>query len=133
MNVRFPNARTKPKCVFVDRGKGFYHPGSAKITREFAAALKECGFRAFWGDDARRQPGHMQEVLLHETAVSWLRFRLARTLPARPWEETPAAYGARLRQCCAEINAELDVEGLCRAFLERVQKLVDKEGDRLAE
>ena len=65
------------------------------------------------------------------SAVSWLRSRLAKTLPVKPWEETPAAYGARLRRCCAAVNAELDVEGLRRAFPKRVQDLVDSEGDRL--
>ena len=48
-------------------------------------------------------------------------------------EETPAAFGARLRQCCAEINAELNVDGLCRDLPRRIQQLVDLEGDRLAE
>ena len=54
-------------------------------------------------------------------------------MPARCWEETPAAFGARLRQCCAEINAELNVDGLCRDLPRRIQQLVDLEGDRLAE
>ena len=92
--------------------------------------MKECGFKAIWGDDARIQPGHLQEVLLHETAVSWLRFRLQQTLPAKAWEETPAAFGVRLRQCCAHVNAELDVEALCKDFPERIRQLVEAEGDR---
>ena len=64
--------------MFVDRGKGFYHPGTAAITPEFKAALKTCKFKAFWGGDASAQPGHLQELMLHETAVSWLRVRLDR-------------------------------------------------------
>ena len=70
VNVRFPNAATKPSWVFVDRGKGFYNLGNGKITTAYKAALKGCGFKAFWGDDASVQPGKMQEVHLHETAVS---------------------------------------------------------------
>ena len=93
----------------MDRGKGFYNPSTGKITPEYSAALREYGFKAFWGDDASVQPGHLQEVLLHETAVSWLRHRLTETLPAKLWEETPAAFGARLRQCCAAVNADLEV------------------------
>ena len=62
----------------MDRGKGFYNPSTGKITPEYSAALREYGFKAFWGDDASVQPGHLQEVLLHETAVSWLRHRLTR-------------------------------------------------------
>ena len=93
--------------------------------------LKECGFKAIWGADARIQLGHLQEVLLHETAVSWLRLRLTQTLPAKAWEATPAAFGVRLRQCCAHVNAELDAEDLCKEFPQKVRQLVGAEGDRL--
>ena len=71
--------------------------------------------------------------MLHETVVSWLRHRLTRTVPAKAWEETPLAFATRLRQCCAEINSSLDVDGLCRDFPSRTHKLVDKKGGRLAE
>ena len=69
--------------------------------------------------------------MLHETAVSWLRLRLERTVPNACWRETPEAFAARLRRCCADINATLDVEGLCRDFPKRVQMLLEKEGGRL--
>ena len=75
----------------------------------------------------------MQEVLLHETAVSWLRHRLTETLPAKPWEETPADFGVRLCQCCQAINNKLEVEALCRACPTRLLKLVDNKGGRLEE
>ena len=133
INVRFPNATTKPSCVFVDRGKGFYHPASGKITPTFKKALGECGFTAFWGDDASVQPGHLQELMLHETAVSWLRVRLERTLPSACWRETTEAFGTRLRACCADVNAHLGVEALCRDFPKRVQLLLDQGGGRLKE
>ena len=84
-------------------------------------------------DIASVQPGHLQELMLHETAVAWLRLRLERTLPKSCWKETPEAFGARLRRCCADINATLDVAGLCRSFPARVQKLLDSEGGRLKE
>ena len=59
VNVRFPSAARKPSWVFVDRGRGFYHPGTGKITPEFKQALKDPKFKAFWGDDASLQPGHL--------------------------------------------------------------------------
>ena len=133
VNKRFPVAQRKPSCVFVDRGKGFYNPGTGKITAEFKAALADCGLKAFWGDDASVQPGHMQEVMLHETAVSWLRHRLTESLPARCWEETPGAFGARLRAACADINANLHVGALCKDFPKRIQHLIDSKGGRLKE
>ena len=132
LNVRFQGT-TPPRVLFVDRGKGFYNPGHGKITPEFQATLAECRFKDFWGDDASVQPGHMQEVMLHETAVSWLRKRLTLTTPANVWEETPAQYAARLRRCCADINSTLDVAGLCRDFPKRIQTLLDKKGGRLKE
>ena len=94
-------------------------------------AVKECGFKAFWGDNASVQPGQMQEVMLHETAVAWLRRRLTESLPARCWEETPSAFGARLRAACADINANLNVDGLCHDFPKRIQELIEHKGGRL--
>ena len=41
-----------------------------------------------------------------------------------------APYPARV---CDAINDSLDVEGLCRAFLPRIEKLVANQGGRLAE
>ena len=38
---------------------------NGKVTPEYKKALQECGFKAFWGDDASVQPGQLQEVMLH--------------------------------------------------------------------
>ena len=62
-----------------------------------------------------------------------MRLRLARSVPAKPWEESREAYTARLKRVCEEINSTLDVEGLCRAFLQRVEKLIAKKVGRLSE
>ena len=83
------------------------------------------------GDNARSQPGSLQDVLLHETAVSWLRKRLERSTPTKCWEETREAYGRRLKRCCEEVNKECDVTGLCRDFPKRMKLVSDKDGDRL--
>ena len=68
---------------------------------------------------------------MHETAVVWVRRREAVLQPVRPWKETLAEYTARLRSICQYINAHFDVEGLCRKLPERVQLVVDAEGDRI--
>ena len=78
------------------------------------------------------QPGNLQEVLLHETAVSWIRRREALNRMTKPWEETPEQFAARMKSVAQEINDTLNVEGLCRAFKQRVQKLVDRGGDRIS-
>ena len=83
------------------------------------------------GDNARRQPGSLQDVLLHETTVSWLRKRLERSTPKKCWEETREAYGRRLKRCCEEVNKECDVEGLCKDFPKRMKRMGEREGERL--
>ena len=85
VNVRFHNEATKPEVLFTDRGRGFYNPGNGAITGEYKAALADNSFRAIMGDNAAQQPGSLQDLLLHETAVSWLRHRLSRSTPNRCW------------------------------------------------
>ena len=102
------------------------------ITIGYKEALREHPFKAALGENASVQPGKLQELMLHETAVAWLRVRLARTVPAKAWEESREAYVARLKTVCADVNATCDVEALCRGFLKRVGQLVDQKGGRLA-
>ncbi len=72
-----------------------------------------------------------REVLLHETAVAWVRRREAVTRASVPWTETVAEFGSRLRSICQHTNGTYDVEGLCRGFPKRVQAVIDAEGDRI--
>lgn len=98
---------------------------------EYKRALAEHGFKAMRGDDARLQPGKLQELMLHETAVSWIRHRFHKTIPTQPWEETPDAYTSRLKAIVADINDNLNVEALCMAFMKRIDTLIEKTGGRL--
>ena len=116
---------------FTDRGNGFYNSGTGRITKTYRAALRAHGLHAFFATDASVQPGQLQELMMHETAVSWLRRRLAKTLPRRPWEETSEEYGARLKACAAYINEHHDVDNLCRGLPARLNELKALEGDRL--
>ena len=81
--------------------------------------------------DAAEQPGALQDVLLHETAVSWVRNSLKTSLPQKPWEESREAFGARLRDAAREANTKYDVDGLCREFPSRIADLKARSGDRL--
>ena len=96
---------------------------SGKITAGYCEALRENGLQAFFSEDASVQPGQLQEVMLHETAVSWIRARLTKTLPKKPWEESVDAYRSRPKACAAYCNGHYDVVGLCRALPKRVQVL----------
>ena len=130
LNIRCHDG-SGPKLLFTDRGNGLYNSGTGKITAKYAAALRAHGLKAFFGADASVQPGQLQEVMLHETAVSWIRARLAKTLPQKPWEETAEAYASRLKACAAYINDHHDVTGLCRALPGRLELLRACEGDRI--
>ena len=129
LNIRFRS--DAPGVLFVDRGKGFYDPGTGKIVPAFRIALRDNELKAFWGDDASPQPGNLQEMMLHETAVSWMRHRLLLSTPKLPADETRSEYASRLKAACHDINQKLDVEGLCRDFLKRVHLLKDAQGGRL--
>ena len=130
LNVRFPGTGG-PKTLFVDRGKGFYHPSTAVITDDFRHALREHGLRAFMGEDAAAQPGALQELMLHETAVAWIRYKLTMTVPTRSWLETPEEYRTRLKGVVAEINHDYRVANLCRELPTRLEQLRVAEGGRL--
>ena len=127
---RFPNA-SQPKVVMTDRGPGFFDAATGKITAEYKAALDAAGLRPFQGECAVDQPGRSGDALLHETAVSWLRERMLLTLPAEAWKEGREAYLTRLREACAKINEDCDVEALCHAFPQRLADLKAKKGDAL--
>ena len=130
VNLRFQSAN-KPSVIFVDRGQGFYANITGKITHKFKAALQEHSLKAFNGEDASLQPGRLQELMLHETAVSWIRYRENSTRPSCAWQETPAQLGIRLREICRDINENLEVERLCRALPRRLDKLIQAKGDRI--
>ena len=71
--------------------------------------------------------------MLHETAVSWLRARLAKTLPRASWDETVEQYHQRLKSCAAYINSNYDVPSLCLGFPGRLQELERRRRDRLCQ
>ena len=130
LNIRFQGSDA-PGILFTDRGQGFYNNNCGHITRLYKGALEEHGLKAYYGDDASIQPGNLQEIMLHETAVAWVRRREAVTQKRQPWTETVEEFGARLRDAADHINRHFDVEGLCKGLPERVQKVIDNEGDRI--
>ena len=69
--------------------------------------------------------------MLHETAVSWIRKLLSKSVPKKAWEESRDEYYSRLKAQCAHINSNYKVEGLCRELRQRVHDLFDRKGDRL--
>ena len=78
------------------------------------------------------QPGFLADVLLHETAVAWVRGLETSTAPAAPWRETREEFGQRLREIGRRVNEKYNVAGLCSELPSRVQRVIEKEGDRLS-
>ena len=72
LNVRFGRCPSEPKVVFTDKGKCFYDGVTGEIRQGWKDALKSSGVKPFMGDDASAQSGTLGDVLLHETAVSWV-------------------------------------------------------------
>ena len=131
LNIRFQNTRA-PRLLFTDRGNGFFNAGSGAITEGYRRALQSHSLRAFFARDASVQPGTLQEIMLHETAVAWMRERLKKTLPRCPWEESVDAYRRRLKAAAAHVNEMFDVDGLCRELPQRLKALRQTGGDRIA-
>ena len=130
VNLRFQND-SKPSVLISDMGRGFYNPGTKIITPEYAAAVEQHGFTTFMGENACKQPGNMPDLMLHETAVAWVRKALSKSVPKQEWQETRDEFAHRLKQTARYINEELNVEGLCRGFPVRVKKLSDAGGQKL--
>ena len=120
-----------PRTVFTDRGTGMYS-AQGRVVHKYADALAEAGFKLYWGRDAAKQAPDMPDLLLHETAVSWFRLRMRKERPeVLPWNETQEQWAKRARKAIAYINQEYDVAGLCREFPQRLEDVVDGEGERL--
>ncbi len=120
-----------PRVLMSDRGTGMYAP-SGHVTAAHDRAVRDCGFKLFWGPDAKTQSPDMPDLLLHETAVSWLRGVLRRTKPdVVPWMETPQQWSRRMMNALDECNRSKDVEGLCLQFPGRVEECLAEEGARL--
>ena len=120
----------KPRVLMTDKGKGFYH-GTGRITDEYAAALEAHGLRAMMGHANVTQPGDCQELMLHETAVAWVRRRLECCMPSEPWTETRTEFKARLKKVARYINQAFDVGGLTHEFPERLDAVTAANGGRI--
>ena len=126
----------KPRTLFTDRGPGFYHRRWGTITGDHESACREHGFKPWAGTNSKKgpraQPPDLADVLLHETAVSWLRSQEEQTRPARPWQESPRELEVRLQQAADWVNTEFDARGLCMGLPNRLYSLANEtRGDRL--
>ena len=89
--------------------------------------------RPFAGDTAADQPPDCPDVLLHETAVGWIRkyFKKHPITRAGDLNQDVERTKMLMAQCLQHINASYEVGNLCASWPKRLQDLVDKEGERL--
>ena len=122
-----------PRIVMTDRGPGFFNSLSGRIVKAYGEALQTHGFRPFAGEDASQQPPDIPDLLLHETAIGWVRNYMRK----HPFDRSGSLddqenrLRSLLSECASHINAEYDVDGLCYRFPGRLQEMIDKQGERL--
>ena len=131
LSKRFQSG-AKPSVLFLDRSRAFFNTVTGRVTVELADALGPAALSLFWGEDAHDQPGACADVLLHETAVAWIRDGLTKCVPKHPWKESRQQYAVRIRSVVEDCNARHDVQGLCRGLLGRLHELQRRQGDRLS-
>ena len=84
-------ASTSPAWYYLIRTRPRGQPRTASGSR--SAIARVVLFDTEWASrPAIVRLGHMQEVFLRETAVSWIRLRLASTVPSKAWLETKEQY-----------------------------------------
>ena len=82
--------------------------------------------------DAKKQAPEMPDLLLHETAVSWVRSALRRSKPeVLPWKETPEQWSRRMLRAVEAANQH-DAEALCADFQNRVEECLVANGAKLS-
>ena len=124
----------RPDTVFTDRGPGLYHPSQGTIVPEYMQALEAYGFKPFAGEHAKWQPPDLADVLLHETAVAWIRQWFKKHPPkyGAAMSKNRSTLEAAFAECAAYMNENHDVEGLCKSLPRRLRVLKeDRAGDRL--
>jgi hypothetical protein len=122
----------RPNVLFTDRGPGLYHPSQGSITPEYAIACEEHGFTTWAGDHAKWQPPDIPDMLIHETAVSWVRKHL-RQHPVKFTNDMSTNRDqvvAALKDAVDYANTYHAVDDLCMAFPRRLKKLDETEGER---
>ena len=74
----------------------------------------------------------MPDALLHETAVGIFRKRMRKEKPVVvPWKETIDMWNVRAAKVVQWMDAECDLQGLCRQWPQRLYELRNADGDRL--
>lgn len=103
-----------PTTLFTDRGPGFYHPTTGNICREYHEALEEQGYTAWAGESSKWQPSDIPDILLHETAVAWVR-KFLRQHPIKlgtDMERNITKLEGKLKEAEEHINEHYEVEDL---------------------
>ena len=105
-------AASLPDVVFTDRGPGFYHPSTGNICPQYHEALQAHGFEPWAGENSKWQPPDIPDLLLHETAVAWVR-KWMRQHPVKLGTDMARNISTlvdKLKECEDHINTYYEVE-----------------------
>ena len=81
---------------------------------------------------AKEQPADVPDVLLHETAIACFKRELVATPPTvDPWKETHEQFQSRVDNVVQAANGQYNFRSLCGSYLERLELLAERKGDRL--
>lgn len=121
-----------PRCLFSDRGSPMYVP-SGWSTKDYRNCAEARGFRLWTGPDGSSQPGHIADLLPHETGVAWIRSltKPSASFGCKKVGESKTEFKNRMGRAVEYINGNYEVGNLSRCFPRRIQELVDKGGDKL--
>ena len=122
-----------PRVVVTDRGPGYFNPQGYYI-QGYKESLPRNGFRAYVGEeDATAQPGDLAECWPHERVAAWAKHWLAKHPIPRGGglDHMEDLIPLRLAACAKHINANYDVDGVCRAWPKTMARLKKAKGDRL--
>ena len=105
LHAMLGNDAALPRVVASVRGPGFFQSSTGHIVKAYSAALQKNGFRPFAGEDASKQPPDCPDVLLHESAVGWIRNYLRK----HPFDRSGSldVQEARLRQLFKDCTCSL--------------------------
>ena len=121
-----------PNILYTDRGPGMFVPRTGQATTAYADSVQQAGLQLYTGTDASRQPADVPDVLLHETAIACFKRKLVATPSiVDPWKETHEQFQSRVDNVVQAANGQYNFRSLCGSYLERLELLVERKGDRL--
>ena len=132
---------TRPRTVVHDKASYMVSPALDRLGVTFAGALATVGLRSWVGtgaDSASWLSSRFSDVYPHETAISHVRRLLDEDFACARVHENEAQFRSRMERVCDYLNSPefpakdgRGLEGLCKAWRDRCQDVVNMSGGRI--